>query len=275
MDVSLVPAGAETLQPGWVWLVGAGPGDAELLTVRGAAALAAADIVFHDALPEGGVLSHARPGARLVPVGKRKGSAPVPQAAIGALLVAAARDGLRVVRLKGGDPFLFGRGAEEIDALEAAGVPWRVVPGVSAGLAAPAAAGLTLTERGIAGAVTFLTGHDESGGLADHDWAALARSGGTLVGFMALSRLDEIAVCLLAAGLPASLPVAVIARATLPGQRVLRTTLGACTLAVRRAALPTPALVVIGAVAGRQSYAVAAPVLSDTKKRGFQGVSAP
>lgn len=128
MDVSLVPVGGEALQPGWVWLVGAGPGDPDLLTVRGAAALAAADIVFHDALPEGGVLAYARPGARLVPVGKRKGSAPVPQAAIGALLVAAAHDGLRVVRLKGGDPFLFGRGAEEIDALEAGGVPWRVVP---------------------------------------------------------------------------------------------------------------------------------------------------
>jgi uroporphyrin-III C-methyltransferase len=155
------------------------------------------------------------------------------------------------VRLKGGDPFVFGRGGEEAIALAQAGIPWRVVPGVSAGMAAPAAAGIPLTHRGAASAVTFVTGHDEAGALPEGiDWAALARTGGTIAAFMALTRLDEIALRLIAAGRPASTPVAVVAQASLPGQAVLHSTLGACTLAARRAALPTPALVVIGEVAG-------------------------
>jgi uroporphyrin-III C-methyltransferase len=236
--------------PGEVWLVGAGPGDPGLLTLRAAEALRRADLVLHDALPGRAVLRLVRPGADIVPVGKRKGAAPVSQAKINARLVAGARSGLRVVRLKGGDPFLFGRGGEEAEALDAAGIPWKVVPGVTAGTAAPAAAGIPLTHRGLASAVTFVTGHDEAGDLPGSiDWDALARTGGTIAAFMALSRLDAIALRLLAAGRPAATPVAVIAQATLPEQRVLHTTLGACTLAARRAALPTPALVVIGEVA--------------------------
>jgi uroporphyrin-III C-methyltransferase len=256
-------ADTDAPQPGEVWLVGAGPGDPGLLTIRAAAALRGADLVLHDALPGRGVLRLARHGAELVAVGKRKGTAPVPQARINARLVAGARAGLRVVRLKGGDPFVFGRGGEEVAALDAAGIPWRVVPGVTAGTAAPAAAGIPLTHRGLASAVTFVTGHDEAGGLpAGLDWAALAATGGTVAAFMALTRLDEIALRLLAAGRSPETPVAVVAQASLPGQAVLRTTLGACTLAVRRAALPTPALVVIGEVArlGALAAAAAEPV---------------
>lgn len=255
----------DTPRPGEVWLVGAGPGDPGLLTLRAASALGAADLVLHDALPGRAVLRLIRPGAEVVNVGKRKGAAPVPQARINARLVAGARAGLRVVRLKGGDPFVFGRGGEEAVALSQAGIPWRVVPGVTAGTAAPAAAAIPLTHRGVASAVTFVTGHDEAGGLPGSlDWDALARAGGTVAAFMALTRLDEIAFRFLAAGRAPETPVAVVAQATLPGQTVLRTTLGACSLAVRRAALPTPALVVIGEVAaagllGAQDARLAAP----------------
>jgi uroporphyrin-III C-methyltransferase len=235
---------------GEVWLVGAGPGDPGLLTLRAVQALNMADLVLHDALPGRAVLKHVRPGAEVVAVGKRKGAAPVPQARINARLVAGALAGSRVVRLKGGDPFIFGRGGEEALACAEAGVTWRVVPGVSAGLAAPAAAGVPLTHRGLASSVTFLSAHDDSGHLPALDFAALAGLGGTIAAFMALSRLDELALRLLAAGRPPATPVAIISQASLPGQATLRTTLGACTLAARRAALPTPALVVIGEVAG-------------------------
>lgn len=246
--------------PGEVWLVGAGPGDPGLLTQRAASALGRAELVLHDALPGRAVLRLVRPGATIVPVGKRKGHAPLSQAKINARLVAGARAGLRVVRLKGGDPFLFGRGGEEAAALNAAGIPWRVVPGVTAGTAAPAAAGVPLTHRGTASAVTFVTGHDEAGELpCSVDWDALGRAGGTIAAFMALSRLDAIALRLLAAGRPPETPVAVVAQASLPGQAVLRTTLGTCTLDARRAALPTPALVVIGEVAGLGLLPATAP----------------
>ena len=242
-------ASGEGPRPGEVWLVGAGPGDPGLLTLRAADALRRADLVLHDALPGRAVLRLVRAGAKIVAVGKRKGAAPLDQAAINARLVEGARAGLRVVRLKGGDPFVFGRGGEEAAALAAAGIPWRVVPGVSAGLAAPAAAGIPLTHRGVSSAVTFVTGHDEHGGMPGNvDWGALARAGGTIAAFMALTRLDEIALRLLAEGCSPATPVAVVASASLPAQAVLRTTLGTCTLDARRAALPTPALVVIGEV---------------------------
>lgn len=237
-------------RPGEVWLVGAGPGDPDLLTLRAASALRQADLVLHDALPGRGVLRLVRPGATVVAVGKRKAVQATPQSTIIARMIAGARAGQRVVRLKGGDPFLFGRGGEEAAALTAAGIPWRIVPGVTAGTAAPAAAGIPVTHRGIASAVTFVTGHDETGRLpASVDWEALARSGATLVAFMAITALDEIAVRLLAAGMPVDLPVAIISQASMPGESTMTTTLGACTLAARRAAVATPALVVIGRVA--------------------------
>jgi uroporphyrin-III C-methyltransferase len=228
--------------PGSVWLVGAGPGDPGLLTLRAAAALGAADVVLHDAL--------ARRDAVRVDVGKRKGFPSWTQEAVTGRLIEEARAGRRVVRLKGGDPFVFGRGGEEAQALRTAGVPYRIVPGVTAGVAAPAAAGIPLTHRRLSSAVTFVTGHADER-LADRlDWDALARAGGTVVAFMALTVLDEIALRLLAGGRAPETPVAIISRATLPGERVLRTTLGTCTLDARRARMPAPALVVIGAVAG-------------------------
>jgi uroporphyrin-III C-methyltransferase len=226
--------------PGEVWLVGAGPGDPGLLTRRAATALERADIVFHDALSGRAVLRLIHPRAERVDVGKRRGDAPVRQAEINRRLVAAALAGKRVVRLKGGDPFLFGRGFEEAEALDKADIPWRVVPGVSAGLAAPAAAGFPLTHRGVARRVTFVTGHDAEGEVPGP---------GTLVAFMALARLDALVLAQLAEGRDPATPVAIIAAASTPQQVVIRTTLGRCTLEARRLALPTPALVVVGEVA--------------------------
>lgn len=241
------PAGRA--RPGEVWLVGAGPGASDLLTLRAVDALHRADLILHDKVAGPIARRHARRDAELVCVGKRKGTAPVPQARINQLIVEAAWAGRRVVRLKAGDPFVFGRGGEEALACGAAGVDCHVVPGVSAGTAAPAAAGIPLTHRGLASSVTFITGHDERGGLPALDWEALARLRGTLVAFMALSRLDELSVQLLAGGRDARTPVAIIAAATLARQTVLRSTLGECTLAARQASLPMPALVVIGEVA--------------------------
>ncbi len=245
-------AGSGTaLRPGEVWLVGAGPGDPDLLTLRAAAAIGAADVILYDRLAAA-ALVHARPDALRIPVGKRKGAAELPQAAITTRLIAEASAGRRVVRLKGGDPFLFGRGGEEVDALAAAGIPWRVVPGVSAATAAPSAAGIPLTVRGVASAVTLVTGHGERGALPDTvDWNAIARTGGTIVAFMALTSLASVALRLLAGGMSSATPVAVISRASLPGAFAVRTTLGACSLDVRRAAVVSPATVVIGAVVAR------------------------
>lgn len=240
----------ERLPAGHVALVGSGPGDPDLLTLRAARLIAQADAVLHDTLAARAARLHMRAGAQAIAVGKQKARAPMPQARINALLVDLARGGRRVVRLKGGDPFLFGRGGEEAEALAAAGIAFRIVPGVSAALAAPAAAAIPLTHRGLAQAVTVLTGHDAEGRLPETlDWAALAASGQTLVALMAHSALDALAVRLIAAGRAADEPVAVIARASLPDQQVVTGTLGSITLAVRRAGLPTPATVVIGAVA--------------------------
>lgn len=241
---------------GEVWLCGAGPGDPDLLTLRAVQALGQADLILHDALPGRIALRHARRSAEIVAVGKRKGAAPVPQAKINARLIAGARAGLRVLRLKGGDPFTFGRGGEEALACEAAGITWRVIPGISAGMAAPAAAGIPITHRGMASAVTFVTAHDETGALPELNWAALAQSGGTIAAFMALSRLDELALRLLAGGLDPATPVALISQASLPGQAILRTTLGPATLEAKRAGLPTPCMIIIGAVAALGQRAI-------------------
>ena len=229
--------------PGTVWLVGAGPGDPDLLTLRAVSALRGADVVFHDALPGPAVLRYARSGARLVDVGKRKGAAAMKQPAICAALVESALAGNRVVRLKGGDPGLFGRTAEELAALDHAGIAWEIVPGVTAASAAASVAGIPLTLRNAASSASFVTGHGADGEAPEWDQA------GTVVAYMALTKLDTLALRLLAAGRDADTPVAVVSRATLPGQRVLRSTLGTCTLDVRRAAMPAPALIIIGEVA--------------------------
>ena len=231
--------------PGSVWLVGAGPGDPGLLTLHAAYALSQADIVLHDALVSGEILSVA-PQAVLEPAGKRAGGQRTPQLRINQRLVQLARQGLRVVRLKGGDPLVFGRGGEEALALVAAGIPFRIVPGISAGVGGAAAAGIPVTHRGLARSVAFATGHDSNGGLADIDWASLARGAEVLVLYMAQRQIGAIAERLIAAGRSSAEPVALVADATTPRQSVTVTTLRD---AGRDAAVSaSPLLIVIGPV---------------------------
>jgi uroporphyrin-III C-methyltransferase len=235
-------------EPGSVWLVGAGPGDPGLLTALALHALAHADVVVHDALVEPAVLALARPAVPRVFVGKRGGLPSARQTAINDILTTRARRGERVLRLKGGDPFVFGRGGEEALALSQAGVPFRVVPGVTAAIGGLAYAGIPATHRGLGGAVTLVTGHGQTGGLPeDLDWAALAASA-TIVCYMALGTLPELAGRLLAAGRSPATPVALVSDATTPRQRVIATDLGGCTLAARRRGVRAPAIVAIGPV---------------------------
>jgi uroporphyrin-III C-methyltransferase len=249
----------QRIHPGSVWLVGAGPGDPALLTLKAAQAIGQADVILHDALAARAAQLHASRSAEIVAVGKRKAAPSLPQARITALLIAHARAGRRVVRLKGGDPFVFGRGGEEAIALSRAGIPVEIVPGVSAGTAGPALAGIPITHRGVSSAVTFLTGHDDAGSLPEGlDWHAIARGAPTIVAFMALSTLDQLAVRLIAGGRDPATEVAVISRASLADQAVLHTTLGAATLAARRAGAASPALVVIGPVVGLAAAVLAA-----------------
>jgi uroporphyrin-III C-methyltransferase len=237
-------------EKGSVWLVGAGPGDPDLLTLRAARALGRADLVLHDHGCEA-ALALVSPAAQRRCVGKNRADAPVPQAEIIRQMIAGASAGLRVVRLKAGDPLVFGRAAEEIAALTKAGILWRLVPGVSAGTAAPAAAGFPLTARGVASTVTWITAHTGDGGWpAPGTWRALAQLGGTMVVFMGLSRLQAVAARLRVHGLAPQTPVAVIGCATRPTEFVMRTTLAECGAAAAKLKVPTPALVVIGAVAG-------------------------
>jgi uroporphyrin-III C-methyltransferase len=221
-----------------VSLVGAGPGDPELITVRGLRLVRACEVLVVDRLVADELVAEARRAdvVRRDPLGQEE---------VNALLVHHGRRGRRVVRLKGGDPFVFGRGWEEVAALESAGVPWEVVPGVSNLVAAPGLAGIPLTHRGLSAEVTVVTG--TSGDGAELDYDRLARTPGTLVVFMGLGRLPQIAAGLAAAGRAADEPAAVVSRASLPDQQVVTGTLA--TIAARAAGLPSPALVVVGAVA--------------------------
>ena len=204
-----------------VSLVGAGPGDPELLTLKAVRAMDAADVVLVDELVSRECLAHVRPGARIIEVGKRSGCRSTPQAFIEKLLVRYARLGKNVVRLKGGDPFVFGRGGEEAETLRAHGINVEVVPGITSGVAVPAALGIPVTHRGLSRGVTFLTGHQG----ADYDWNALVRSGTTLVIYMGLRNLERIVASLLAAGMAPTTPACVVENGTLPGQRQIVATL--------------------------------------------------
>jgi uroporphyrin-III C-methyltransferase len=236
-------------EPGWVWLAGAGPGDPGLLTLLALHGLRQADIIVYDALVGPGVLALARPGAALEYAGKRGGKPSARQPDISLRLVQLARDGKRVLRLKGGDPFVFGRGGEEAMALVAAGIPFRIVPGISAGIGGLAYAGIPVTHRDINSAVTFITGHDTSGLVPDSvDWPSLAKGSPVLVIYMALKHIEGIAQRLLAAGRAPEEPVAVVSNATVAGQTVLETTLGDCAAAVASSGIEPPALVVVGEV---------------------------
>jgi uroporphyrin-III C-methyltransferase len=252
----------EAAEAAWgvVWLVGAGPGDPELLTLKALRLLQGADVVVHDRLTPQPILDLARPDARMIDVGKRKSRHTLPQDDINALLVGLAREGLKVVRLKGGDPFLFGRGGEELEYCRAAGVEAHVVPGVTAALAAAAGAGAPLTHRGLAQAVTFVTGHAASGGEPDLDWASLARTNHTVAVYMGLSTAPRIAERLIAAGRQGSTPVVVVENASLPDERRLLTTLAGLAEAVQ--GLDGPALLVIGEVAALADAAPLAETLN-------------
>jgi uroporphyrin-III C-methyltransferase len=234
------------LEPGWVWLAGAGPGDPSLLTLQVVAGLAQADVVVYDALVGEDVLKLARPGADLKFAGKRGGRPSPKQRDISLLLIELARSGKRVLRLKGGDPLVFGRG-EEARALVAAGVPFRFLPGISAGVGGLAYAGIPLTDRSTNSAVTFVSAYGAGGGLPrDVDWRALAQAGGAIVVFMALSRIGEITTELMAGGRSASEPVALVSNATLAGQQVLESTLGEVTAITHQ--VQPPAMLVVGEV---------------------------
>ena len=234
---------------GSVWLVGAGPGDPGLLSALALHALDCADTIVYDALVDRRILALARPGAALEFAGKRGGRPSPSQPDISARLIALAREGKRVLRLKGGDPCVFGRGGEEALALAEAHIPFRIVPGITAGIGGLAYAGIPVTHRGINSAVTFVTGHDsESAMPGGIDWAAIARGSPVIVIYMGLQHLDRIAARLIAAGRTPEEPVAIIGRATTPEQRVLVSSLGAAASAAATARIEAPTIIVIGEV---------------------------
>lgn len=249
------------MSDGIVALVGAGPGDPGLLTVRGRELLERCDAVVHDALANPALLEHARAGGRAVEmhdVGKRGGSREsARQEDINALLVRLGREGKRVVRLKGGDPFVFGRGSEEAAALAEAGVQFEIVPGVTAGIAAPAYAGIPVTHRGVATSVTFVTGsEDPAKEETQTDWSALARAGGTIVLYMGVRTLPRIAAALAAGGMPADTPAAAVEWGTWPRQRTVVATLATLADAAAAAGIGAPTITIVGpAVALRETIA--------------------
>jgi len=246
---------------GTVTLVGAGPGDPELLTVKAVKAIQAATVLLVDDLVSTQVVALASPAARVIHVGKRGGCRSTPQSFIQKLMITAAREGEQVVRLKGGDPFIFGRGGEEIESLHEAGIEVRVINGITAGLAAATALGVPLTHRDHAHGVLFITGHAQHG-AAGPDWRALAATARearlTLVIYMGVSGAAAIQDGLLA-GLPGATPVAVVHRVSLPGERQVVTTLGQLATTIEREALGSPSVIVVGDVIG--SVAAAAESL--------------
>ncbi len=242
--------------PGSVWLVGAGPGDIELLTRKAERLIRAASVIFHDALVGAGIINLALPGARLVYVGKRSGRHSKDQPSIVRLIVEAALAGERVVRLKGGDPAIFGRATEELEACCAAGVAVQVCPGITAASAAAASLGTSLTLRGMARKVTFVTAHARAGEMLELDWDALADPAATLAIYMGKAAATEISTQLIRAGLPGDTPVALVESASMPNERQFRTRLDLLHLAAASALGDGPAILLIGeAVRPRNNWA--------------------
>ncbi len=234
------------LRPGWVWLCGAGPGDAGLLTLHGLNALRQADVVVYDALVSDGLLQWA-PQAEHIYAGKRGGKPSAKQRDISLRLVELAQAGRRTVRLKGGDPFLFGRGGEEAQTLVQHGVNIRVIPGISAGIGGLAYAGIPATHRDVNQSVTFITGHDQTGETPPAlDWAAIARGSQVIVIFMGMKHIAQISRQLMAGGRDPAEPVAVVTSATTPEQTVLETTLAKAEHDIERAKLAPPSIICIG-----------------------------
>ncbi len=249
-------ARSPVFKPGHVWLTGAGPGDPGLLTLHAVAGLAQADVVVHDALVDGRVLAMARADATLEFAGKRGGKPSPAQADITGRLIALAREGRRVLRLKGGDPCMFGRGGEEAQALAAAGIPFRIIPGITSGLAALSMASIPATCRSVNRALILVTGQ---GGEDDapFDWGALARTGQPIVLYMGLRNLSAIATALIEGGLTPSTPAAVIASATLPCERILVSELQHVAAEAAELDLEPPAIIAIGAIVAIRSELLA------------------
>lgn len=241
-----------------VWLVGAGPGDPELLTMKAVRLIEAADIVFYDALVGPGVLDRIPPGTERVGVGKRSGRHSKDQGTIDSLIVAAALAGHRVVRLKGGDPSIFGRSTEEIDACRAAGIPVRICPGITAASAAAASGLASLTLRGLARRLTLVTAHARAGEPLDLDWSALAAPDATLAVYMGRAAAGQVAAELMSAGLAPDTPVMVAVNVSLPGERLIRGRLDAMAFLVEAISDGDPALLLIG-----QAMGVSAPQAAD------------
>jgi uroporphyrin-III C-methyltransferase len=237
----------KNLTAGKVWLIGAGPGDPDLLTVKAARLISQADALVFDHLVGDGIMALARADARRIYAGKEASNHTLPQASINRLLVDLAREGLSVIRLKGGDPFIFGRGGEELEALAASGIPYEVVPGVTAAAGCAAYSGFPLTHRDHAQAVTFVTGHLKDG-TVNLDWPALARPGQTVVFYMGIGAAGEICRQMIAHGLAASTPAAVIRNGTLPDQQTLLATLGTLPQRIEESGIKPPALIVVGSV---------------------------
>lgn len=252
--------------PATVFLVGAGPGDPELLTLRAARLIAQADVIVHDGLVSGEILAMARPDAELISVAKQRSRHSLPQEGINALLLELALAGRSVVRLKGGDPFVFGRGGEEMEACRAAGVPVEIVPGISAANGCAAQAQLPLTHRDAASAVSFVAGQCK--GLTDQDWSGLAGKGRTLVIYMGVATATDIADKLIADGVSPAIPVAVLENGTRSQMRTLRTLLADLGDMVMREKVKSPALIVVGEVA---AYALAQDVLAGWSAQGNYG----
>jgi uroporphyrin-III C-methyltransferase len=243
---------------GFVWLIGAGPGAADLITLRGLKALQGADAVVYDELANHDLLQNCSSGCEQHSVGKRAGRHNASQTEINALLVELAQAGKKVVRLKGGDPLVFGRAGEEIEALRTAGLSYEIVPGVTAATASAAAAGLPLTHRDFSSAVVFVTGHQCAANTGGLDWHALTKLRATLCFYMGVRRLPEIAHNLLHHGMAAEMPLALISEATLPTQKITITTLGAAEK-MSPDEIVQPALVVIGEVVRVSDFAQRVP----------------
>ncbi len=234
------------LQPGWVWLCGAGPGDPGLLTLHALNALRQADVIVYDALVDPAILEWA-PGAEKIYAGKRGGKPSAKQRDISLRLVDLARAGRRVLRLKGGDPFVFGRGGEEAQTLVQHDIPIRIIPGISAGIGGLAYAGIPVTHRDVNQSVTFVTGHDQSGQTPSSlDWDAISKGSQVIVIYMGMKHIARIAADLLAAGRPASEPCAVVGSATTSEQFVLETTLSTIEADVAASGMEPPAIICVG-----------------------------
>ena len=246
---SVLQKGLPDFEPGWVWLTGAGPGDPGLLTLHALNGLQQADVVVYDALVDSSILDWAKPGAILDFAGKRGGKPSPKQRDITLKLVDYARDGCRVLRLKGGDPFVFGRGGEEALGLVRTGVPFRVIPGITAGIGGLAYAGIPATHRDTNQAVTFLTGHDQTGLMPGAiNWTAVAQGSQVIVMYMAMKHLESIAGKLIDAGRSVDEPVGIVCNASLASQQVLETTLGHCVRDAELTGASPPAIVCVGEV---------------------------